>query len=290
LSYEPWTGALPERVRYARYVAQWNEPGPFRIWLEHLPPGVTVDLALTNYDAPESFSRARQNYPATNRAYDLALEAYLRLAGEVVRRPIGIVEPWNEPNNQGGYRTPSDAFRPAHFANVAQRLCAAWDCAVVAGDIEDIYGEAGPYLHDYNAGLDFTPEAWGVHPYRAVDDYGLGPSGMQEFEEQCGGCRPWFTEIGVFYCEKAGERTVYDGPVRQKELAEVLIDRVMTRYRPEHVFYYELKAPETEIADSQEGECARGHPAATDSALYTVHGEPRPAASVIFGQPTGEGR
>jgi hypothetical protein len=106
---------------------------------------------------------------------------------------------------------------------------------------------------------------------------------MPEFEQQCGGCRPWFTEIGVFYCEKAGARRVYEGPTRQKELADVLINDVMTRYRPEHVFYYELKAPETKQAESQEDECAGGQPAVTDTALYAVTGEPRPAANVIFG-------
>jgi hypothetical protein len=282
-SAEPWAEVLPVHVKYARYVGQWNDPAPFRIWLEHLAPGVTVDLALTNYRAPESFSSGPRNYPATPHAYELALESYLVLAGEVLHHPIGVVEPWNEPNNEGGYRRPSEASLPASFANAAQPLCAEWGCTIVAGDIEDIPDEAGRYLHDYRASLNFRPQAWGVHPYRAVDNYGRSPSGMPEFEEQCGGCRPWFTEVGVFYCERTGERGVYDGPVRQRELAEHLVDQVVPAYRPEHVFYYELKAPETAMAWSQERECIRGEPAVTDTALYSVDGDPRPAASVIFG-------
>ena len=281
----PGAGAriLPPGITYARYVAQWDETGPFVTWLEHVPPGLTVDLALTNYHAPEAFSEGSPNYPATPHAYYVALEAFLNAASVVLHRPVAVVEPWNEPNNQGGFRKVAQALYPAQFADEAQRLCAVRACTVVAGDVEDIYGEVGEYMRHYKAGLDFTPDAWGVHPYRAVNNYGSSATGMPEFEQQCGGCRPWFTEVGIFYCERTGARGIFEGPTWQSEHAEDLIDHVLPRYRPEHVFYYEFKAPETPAAHAQEGACLQGHPAGTDTALYTVYGEARPAASLIFG-------
>lgn len=270
---------LPARVAYARYVAQWNETAPFRTWLEHVPSGVTVDLALTNYHTPESYVEGSPNYPSTPLSYLQALEAFLNL-GEALHHPVAVVEPWNEPNNQGGYREAAEAVQPAEFADEAQRVCSTHDCSVVAGDIEDVYGAAGEYLRVYKSHLDFTPRAWGVHPYRAVDNYGVAPSGMSEFEEQCGECHPWFTEIGVFICERTAGHGVYEGPAWQREHAEDLTAHVMRTYQPEHVFYYELKVPGSEAVETQEAACVRGD--TTDSALYGVHGEARPAASVVF--------
>ncbi len=270
---------LPARVTYARYVAQWNETGPFRTWLEHVPAGVTVDLALTNYHAPESYVEGSPNYPSTPQSYFQALEVLLNL-GEVLHHPVAVVEPWNEPNNQGGYRETAKALHPAEFADEAQRLCSTHNCSVVAGDIEDVYREAGEYLRAYKSNLDFTPGAWGVHPYRAVDNYGVAPSGMSEFEEQCGDCHPWFTEIGVFLCEAAAGHGAYEGPAWQREHAEDLTAHVMPTYQPAHVFYYELKVPGTEAAETEEAACIRGD--TTDTALYGVNGEARPAANVVF--------
>jgi len=278
VSFESGWGNLPARVTYARYVAQWNDTGPFQRWLEHVPADVTVDLALTNYHAPESYVKGSADYPSTPQAYYRALQAYLDLAIEL-DHPIGVVEPWNEPNNQGGYRRASEADHPSLFADEAQRLCLARGCTVVVGDTEDTYGEVGEYLRQYKSGLDFTPRAWGVHPYRAVDDYGDAPSGMSEFEEQCGDCRPWFTEVGAFFCERARQRGVYRGAIWQREHVADLVDRVMPTYRPEHVIYYELKVPGAEAAESPTT-CAVGD--VTDTALYGANGEPRLAASVIF--------
>jgi hypothetical protein len=281
VSFVAGWAALPPHVTYARYVAQWNETARFQTWLEHVPADVTVDLALTNYHAPESYAEGSSNYPPTPQAYYHALEGFLEV-GERLYHPIAAVEPWNEPNNQGGYRQAEQAMHPAQFADEAQRLCATHECTVVAGDIEDAYGETGEYLRAYAANLDFVPSAWGVHPYRAVDDYGVAPSGMAEFEDACGECHPWFTEIGIFLCERAPGHGIYDGPAWQAEHAAYLVDRVVPRYRPEHVFYYELKVPGTEATGPPESACVDRD--VTDTALYGVYGEPRPASSVVFGR------
>lgn len=266
---DAWVGEPAAHIKLARYVGQWNDPADFRLWLERVPPGLAIDVALTEYHRPYDVAE-NPGYPSSPQEYGGALREYLSLASSL-GRPIQYVEPWNEPNNQGGYRTVGGAAEAAHFADRAGALCASYGCAVIAGDVEDIPSEVGGYMASYVANLDFTPGGWGVHPYYAVDLYGARASGMAEFEADCGGCHPWFTEVGAWYC--APGSIGFRGAQWQAEHAADLVDGVIPRFSPEHVFYYELKAP------TEEARCA----GETDTALYGADGDPRPAAGVIFG-------
>ena len=187
---------LPARVTYARYVAQWNETGPFRTWLEHVPAGVTVDLALTNYHCARKLC---------GRLAELPLNAAILLPGDSnVAQPRVKFCIIRSPSSSPGisqtiraaigkldkvlYTPPSSRMRRSGLCSTHERLRSSQATSKM------YTARRANTCAPINRKICDSPLALrGVHPYRAVDNYGVAPSGMSEFEEQCGDCHPWFT-------------------------------------------------------------------------------------------------
>jgi hypothetical protein len=270
-----WSRAASGQIALARYVVQWDvmtEPssGPhptgnyrerFEAWLEDARSlGLTPVLALTSYD---------RVYPGSPGEYLPRLEAILNRAG-AIGYPIAYVEPWNEPNNQGG----ESAATAAALADSANGLCEATrTCTVIAGDFED-RSNVAPYVQSYVRALSFEPRIWGVHPYVSVKSHSDAnlvrliaalPAG--------GGARQiWFTEIGALYCSRGEVR----GEARQASDASYLLDTLLAdpALGPAHVFYYGFLFGGRATAPCT---AAGGQ----DSELYASTGVARAAARVI---------
>ncbi len=264
--------APPSQITIARYVVQWDvESEPthggapagdyrerFEAWLADVGAvGLTPVVALTSYtgDRPRSLSE-----------YRLALSALLQDA-QAQGGAIPWIEPWNEPNGQG--REPP--LVAAELADAAAEVCDQLEsCSVIAGDVQDSDGAAA-YERAYQAGLTFTPAAWGVHPYVAVkrhDDANL----LAWRASLPAGAPVWFTEVGAYYCE-AGE---VSGLARQAGDAEY-VTRLIAAVEPVHVFYYGLL-----YADREAAPCTAG--GGDDVELFDADGAPRPAARVLLGE------
>ncbi len=270
-------GSPGARITIARYVMQWNvagEPsaGPsatgdyrerFEAWLADVGAiGLTPVLAPTSYNGV---------YPDSPGAYARALAGVLAIA-RATGHPVADVEPWNEPNGQGRL-APAVA---ASLANVADSLCAAAGCQVIAGDLQDSAG-AVAYERAYERGLRFTPAAWGVHPYIAVADHDDATllSLEAQLPDHGGGAQLWITEVGAFYCR----RGVVLGESRQAADAYYLLHTLIAGpgLRPSHVIYYGLLA-----GDNVRAECAPG--GGDDSELFAPDDRPRAAAAVLLGE------
>ncbi len=264
-----WVG----QIAFARYVVQWNvsaEPSAganadgdyrerFEAWLQDVRSlGLVPVLALT------SFTPA---YPASAGEYQRELQGILAEA-ERTGAPVGYVEAWNEPNNQGN----EPAAKAGEIANWADAVCAHRGCQVIAGDFEDV-PTLPSYEQSYVAALTFSPRIWGIHPYRAVK--ARSDSSVLSFEQELpdhgADAHIWFTEVGAYYC--ANGRVL--GEAQQADDASYLLDTLIPAIAPSHVFYYGFMA-----GDDTEAPCAAG--AGEDSELYRASGEPRAAASVIF--------
>jgi hypothetical protein len=268
-----WAGG-PDGVSLARYVVQWNalaEPGlgsdpngdyreRLNAWLTDVRLlGLAPVLALTSYDgvtprSPAQFAGALAEILALARADGV---------------PIGYVEPWNEPNDQGR----ASPLAAARLADAAQAVCAgAGRCRVIAGDLLDDGGMVA-YERAYERGLTFRPTLWGLHPYYAVA--GHEDSTVLAFRENLpaggAGAGLWFTEVGAMYCLHG----VLRGEARQAADARYLLDALVRdpRVAPEHVFYYGFLA-----GDRARIPCARG---GADSELYGAGDAPRAAAAVL---------
>jgi len=270
-----WVGAPPTHLRFARYALQWNVFSSggseyqlrFEQWL-----AAVAELGLTPVVAPTTFDTSR---PAEALGYGLQLETVLQRADQKLRekggQPIAYVEPWNEPNNQGGYPNTAEAATPASFANEANAICMRLGCTVIAGDFEDS-SNAAAYLDEYRAHLTFSPTGWGVHPYRAINfkEGKYSAAHLEELEQQLPGdaVELWYTEAGAYYCKKGENRFSL-----QEADAQRLNHLIATKH-PAHVFYYEF--------ESKEGMALPCGPNIDDTFLYAPSGA-RPAASVIFG-------
>jgi hypothetical protein len=266
---ETWVG----QIAYARYVVQWNamaEPSAganangdyrerFEAWLDDIRSlGLAPVLALTSYTPV---------HPSAAGEYEQELEAFLAVAAGA-GAPVGYVEAWNEPNNQGNEL----AFKAGEIANWAESVCERRGCQVIAGDFEDA-PSAESYVHTYIDALTFTPVIWGIHPYRAVK---LGSASTVLSIEQAlpghgAGAQIWFTEVGSYYCV---HHQVL-GEAQQAADASYLVKRLIPAITPTHVFYYAFMA-----GNNAEVPCATG--AGEDSELYRASGIARAAAGVIF--------
>jgi hypothetical protein len=233
-----WSRANAGQITLARYVVQWDvmtEPSSgaratgnyrerFEAWLEDTSSmGLTPVLSLTSYD---------HVYPGSPGDYLPRLQAILNRAG-AMGYPIAYVEPWNEPNNQGG----ESAATAAAFANAADNLCeATGSCTVVAGDFED-RTDVSPYAQAYERALTFAPRIWGVHPYVSVQAH--SDSYLRRLVSALPrdpGRQLWFTEIGALYCSRGEVR----GEARQAGDASYLVNTLLhdPALGPAHVFYY----------------------------------------------------
>ncbi|HSZ70432.1 MAG TPA: hypothetical protein VK756_08720 [Solirubrobacteraceae bacterium] len=266
-------------IRLARYVVQWNvmdgdyagSRAKFEAWLRDVKQlGLSADVGVTSYDG---------SYPASAAQYEASLAAILGRARDAIGEPVDYVEAWNEPNNQGH----EPAAVAAGLADAAQAVCSSgFDCAVVAGDLEDAPGAAA-YEQEYERHLHFVPSIWGLHPYRAVQAMSVAPLREMEAHLPNGGAgvRLWFTEVAARMCTDYGGQLREYGEQAQAERVAWLIDTLMPYARPEHVFYYTFL-----VSDRRRPSCTAGEP--EDEALYvpsadaSVPDAPRAAVSYVF--------
>ena len=276
-----WIGA--GHVRYARYVVQFNamdgsgkaneEPyvkyrKEFEEWVSEAGEmGLTLELAPTSYNGV---------YPSSPGTYRSALSELLNQA-IAEGHPIRYVEPWNEPNQQGGYRKVSEANIPARFDNEAYSLCEAINskCTIISGNVEDV-SEVAAWLREYRKELHGERKIWGVHPYQSVehtDPYFNFYKGFLEGLPNGGaGDQIWFTEIAARKCKGSEDY----GVMAQAEKARYLVSTLIPYAKPEHVFYWSF------LYKNREQEPC------TDTALYVPGGdpnawdEPRPGAAFIY--------
>jgi hypothetical protein len=272
-----WGDGPLAQVSLARYVLQWDalteaggRPDPrgtyrerFEAWLADVRSvGLTPVLALTSYDGVR---------PSSPREYGLRLEEILRRAA-ALGEPIRYVEAWNEPNNQG-HESPA---RAAEFANMAHAVCTTvFACRVIVGDFEDTATVTGLEIA-YEKALNFAADAWGVHPYVALNTH--SDAGLLNFKANLPnrgvGEQIWLTEVGAFYCRDGEVR----GQERQAADASYLVNTLIPdpQLAPVHAFYYGLLYRDHLLAP-----CARG--AGDDTALYGPDDAPRAAATVVLG-------
>ena len=262
-------------ITLARYVVQWdvmrepsggaNPHGNYRerveAWLADVHSlGLAPVVALTSYDGV---------HPSSAGEYSAALAAIL-LAARELGGPIGYIEPWNEPNNQGR----ESAAKAAEFANAANALCLARACRVIAGGFEDSPGSVA-YAQSYERGLRFVASAWGVHPYYAVKTRADASLLRLKAALPAGGlgAELWLTEIGTFYCRHG--RVL--GQAAQAAEASYLINRLIAdpAVAPAHVLYFGLL-----YADGRLAPC--GPSGGDDPELYGPSGEARAAAAVVL--------
>jgi hypothetical protein len=266
---ETWVG----QIAFARYVVQWNAMAEqsaganadgdyrerFEAWVRDIRSlGLAPVIALTSYTP---------GYPSAAGEYEQELEALLAVADRA-GAPVGYIEPWNEPNNQGN----EPAAKAGEIANWAESVCARRDCQVIAGDLEDS-PSAASYEHAYTDALAFSPAIWGIHPYRAVKAHSASSvlSVEQALPRHGAGAQIWFTEVGAYYCAD-GQML---GEAQQASDASYLVNTLIPTIAPTHVFYYGFMA-----GDNAEAPCATG--AGEDSELYRASGVARAAAGVIF--------
>jgi len=264
-----WVG----QITLARYVLQWNAMAQashganadgdyreqFEAWLRDVRRlGLAPVLALTSYTGV---------YPDTGREYRPQLEQVLD-EGARAGAPIGYVEAWNEPNNQGD----EPAGKAGEIANWADSVCQGRRCQVIAADLEDT-PSVTVYERAYVSSLAFTPAIWGIHPYHSVKAH--DDATVLRFEQALpnhgAGAQIWFTEVGAYYCVHGEER----GEARQASDASYLIDTLIPAIGPVHVFYYGFMA-----AHRAEVPCTPG--AGGDTELYRATGAPRLAARVLW--------
>jgi hypothetical protein len=261
------------QISLARYVLQWNAMGEasrgqsahgdyrerFEAWL-----GDVRSLGLAPVVALSSYARA---YPGTADEYEQALEAVLDDAARA-GAPIGYVEAWNEPNNQGS----ESPVKAGEIANWANSVCERRGCRVIAGDFEDV-PSAVAYEQAYVSALDFAPGIWGIHPYYSVQAH--SDATVLEIENALPdagkGAQVWLTEIGAYYCADGRLR----GEAQQASDASYLVNSLIPAVAPTHVFYYGFMA-----GDRAQLSCAE--PGDFDSELYSASHAARSAAGILF--------
>lgn len=270
-----WVG----QITLARYVVQWNamaqaSGGPnadgdyrerFEAWLVDVRSlGLAPVVALTSYTGIR---------PDSTGEYQPRLEQLLGYAARL-GEPIGYVEAWNEPNNQGD----EPAGKAGEIANWANPVCERLRCQVLAGDLEDT-PSVTTYERAYIHALGFAPAIWGIHPYYSVKAH--DDATILRFEQALpnhgAGAQLWFTEIGAYYCTR-GEVL---GEARQAADASYLVDTLIPAIAPAHVFYYGLMA-----AHRTEAPCTVS--GGDDSELYRADGQPRAAAGIVLSASGGQ--
>jgi hypothetical protein len=261
------------QISLARYVLQWNAMGEasrgpdahgdyrerFEAWLRDVHSlGIAPVLALTSYTSA---------YPGSVDEYGPGLEAVLVDAARA-GAPIGYVEAWNEPNNQGR----EEAVKAAQIADWAHSICERRGCQVIAGDFEDRPSVA-TYAQEYVSALSFSAGIWGIHPYYSVKarDDATVLEIEQALPNHGAGAQIWFTEIGAYYCAHGQVL----GEAQQAGDASYLLKSLIPATMPTHVFYYGFMA-----GDHARLSCV-GH-GDFDSELYTASHVARSAARVLL--------
>jgi hypothetical protein len=277
LFHDLWVGRPASHITLARYVVQWNAMSgdypryrsEFESWLTDVGSlDLQPEVALTSYDGI---------YPGSSGQYRIQLEQILGRA-RALGHPIDYLEAWNEPNNQGA----EPAADAARLTNSASAVC-AWEsgCTVIAGNFEDSPHVAA-YEQEYIENLDPVPRIWGVHPYYSVEAESEAPfaSFREHLPDRGVGDQIWFTEIAARRCSDFDGRLVENDELGQAQRADWLVNTLIRRAEPVHVFYYEflLRAREQPSCRTE----------GSDGALYQPTGNPaepdrpRPAASYIW--------
>lgn len=270
---EAWVAGLSSHIALARYVVQWNVmSGAYPAYLAQLESwyrdvlslGLTPEVSLAAYDGVLPGS-----YPEYRDALLALLERFPATA---------YVEAWDEPNDTPGLT----ADAAAHYTLLAQSLCGARGCTVIAGNLLDSRSMSA-YERQYARAL---PPAsfvnWGIHPYLAVKTH--DDATVLAFKANLPGTgsgeRIWFTEVGAYRCE-GGARPALFGERAQALGASWLVNHLMPEIQPAHVFYYEFlfKARQPPPCDHSDSDTALYAPAGDGGALDV----PRAAASYIFG-------
>jgi hypothetical protein len=270
--HDAWVAGPFSHIALARYVVQWNVmSGAYPDYLAQLEAwyrdvlalGLTPEISFVAYDGV---------LPGASSEYRAALQTLLD------RFPATVyVEAWDEPNNTPGL-SPGAAAR---YTLIAQSLCRARGCTVIAGNFLDSASMTA-YEREYARALyPVSLTNWGVHPYLAVKTHDA--STVLAFKANLPGAgageRIWFTEVGAYRCE-GGARPALLGERAQALDASWLVNRLMPEIQPAHVFYYEFlfkghRPPPCDRADS-------------DTALYVPASDrnaadiARAAASYIY--------
>jgi hypothetical protein len=267
-----WVAGLASHVALARYVVQWNVmSGAYPAYLAQLESwyrdvlslGLTPEVSLAAYDGALPGS-----YPEYRDALLALLERFPATA---------YLEAWDEPNDTPGLT----ADVAARYTLIAQALCEAQGCTVIAGNFLDS-SPMSAYERQYARAL--RPASfvnWGIHPYLALKtrDDATVLAFRSGLPEAGAGERIWFTEIGAYRCE-GGARPVLLGEHAQAHAAAWLVDRLMPEIGPVHVFYYEFL-----FKDRRPPPCDRSD---SDTALYAPGDDrdgvdlARAAASYIY--------
>jgi hypothetical protein len=264
-------------IRYARYVVQWNvisqggeERTNFEDWLIDIAGmGLVPDVALTSYDGV---------YPSSPSEYESHLQEILSTAS-ALGHPIRYIESWNEPNGQGM----ESAITAAQFTNAAESACVGGGCTIIAGDLQDGPG-ARSYEEQYRRNLARLPVIWGIHPYYSVEreQESYYTQLVRGLPHEGFGDRVWITEIAARQCSDYRGHLQEHGEDGQAQRARWLVDDLIARQKPEHVFYYDFLSK-----GSGQPACSPLEP--EDGALYVPSDDPalpdrpRPAASVLWG-------
>jgi hypothetical protein len=264
-----WVG----QIALARYALQWDAmtevshgPEPhgdyrerFEAWLGDVRSlGLEPVVALTSYN---------HEYPSSSTEYQPQLKTLLDGASDS-GDPIGYIEAWNEPNNQGD----EAAGQAGEIADWANAICEHDGCQVIAGDFED-NATLATYEQEYLATLTFVPEIWGIHPYQSVKAHSDASilRFAQSLPNQGAGAQIWFTEVGAYYCAHGQVR----GEAQQASDASYLVNSLIPAIAPTHVFYYGFMA-----GNGAEVPCSAG--SGYDTELYRASHAARSAAGVIF--------
>jgi hypothetical protein len=271
--HDAWVAGRSSHISLARYVVQWNVMSgdaypnylaQLESWYRDvLTLDLTPEVSLAAYDGV---------LPGSDPEYRAALQALLD------RFPAtSYVEAWDEPNDTPGLF----AGTAARYTLIAQSLCRARGCTVIAGNFLDSPSMTA-YEREYARALHPAGFAdWGIHPYLAVK--ARNASTVLDFRSNLPHAgadeRVWFTEVGAYRCE-GGARPEVLGERTQALDASWLVNRLMPDVQPVHVFYYEFL-----FKDHRPPPCDRSD---SDTALYAPAGDrnaadvARAAASYIY--------
>jgi hypothetical protein len=233
-----WVG--DGHIRFARYFTPWTimresdraQREAFEAWLTRARSlELTPVVALTSYPG--------EPRPASSAEYGAELAKIL------ASYELPYLEPWNEPNGQGG-ESPAAA---AHLFNEAYSLCAKDACTPIAGDFQDGPGmgmSMVTYETKYEQQLNpKNPPNWGVHPYFALNNG--ASSEIAQFRSHLPGAgvrdQIWFTEVGAYKCYYHGSQRLEPGEEEQALRAQYLVDNLMPVVQPVHVCYYYFAPP-----------------------------------------------
>jgi hypothetical protein len=263
---EKWIGNPTSRIRYARYVVQWNAATGtgkyekeslerFEKWYESAQAlKLTIVVTVADYQGASSGKE-----PSSAKVQE-ADEALVKDFPS-----IAYLGAWNEPNLEAE-KFHVKAAGAGHYWNSANAACAAVGnrCAAIAGELHDEAESSKwtTYLSELKGALSGTPAVWGVHPYEYVT-FGTSAykGALEKFRSTAGSSQVWATEVGA-YCRS-----------NEDQEASRIVGLPST-LGASNIFYYEFREPSA-------GEGCGG--SSENTSLYANNDSERPDASIIYG-------